>query len=79
VRYIDETYASSANTQVNDSYSALDLSVQYELGNLGPALRGTNVSLKGTNVNDDRRKVCNGTYCYLGDGRSVIAELKYTW
>jgi iron complex outermembrane receptor protein len=79
VRLVGETYTSNANTDTNDAYALFDASIDYELGAIAPLLEGASLGVNGTNLADKRAEVCNGGYCYLGEGRTVLGELKYRW
>ncbi|VVD62332.1 Ferrichrome-iron receptor [Pandoraea pneumonica] len=80
VRYVGATYGDAANSFQVPSVTLVDLSVRYDLGRRFPGMRGWLVSLNASNL-FDRRFVssCSGDTCNWGQGRIVLAGLKYNW
>lgn len=80
-RYIGGSYGDSANSFTTSSATLVDIALRYDLGQLTPKLSGWSASLNGSNL-FDRHYVasCSGTsYCNWGQGRMVLAGLKYQW
>ncbi|YCH24064.1 TonB-dependent siderophore receptor [Pseudomonas sp. D1-3] len=87
-RYIGETdnlavggfaYATAENAHTH-SYTVYDAAVRYDLGKLNNSLEGASVALNAKNLFDkEYLATCDGSYCYYGDPRSVIASVDYKW
>ncbi|SDZ45924.1 TonB-dependent siderophore receptor [Pseudomonas sp. NFIX28] len=81
-RYTGNTYGDQANTWLGkaDAYTVFDASVHYDLGRLDNSLKGASLKLNATNLFDKEYiSTCDGSYCYYGDQRSVIASATYQW
>ena len=81
-RYTGNTYGDQANTWAGkaDAYTVFDGSVHYDLGRLDNSLKGASVKVNATNLfNKDYISTCDGSYCYFGDQRSVVASATYQW
>jgi iron complex outermembrane recepter protein len=82
VRYVGDTYGNTANT-VNGhvgSYTVYDAAVHYDLSRVNPALAGVSVEVTAKNLfNKDYLSTCDGTWCYYGDERNVVAAVNYKW
>ncbi|NGN41598.1 TonB-dependent siderophore receptor [Mesorhizobium sp. CGMCC 1.15528] len=79
VRFLSETYTSTANTSKNDAAVYLDASASYDFGAIDKKYEGVTAAFAVRNIADDRATVCNDGYCYLGQGRNITASLKYRW
>ena len=81
-RYTGNTYGDQANTWAGkaNAYTVFDGSVHYDLGRLDNSLKGASVKVNATNLfNKDYISTCDGSYCYFGDQRSVVASATYQW
>lgn len=82
VRYVGDTYGNTANTDLGHvgSYTLYDAAVHYDLGALDKALKGASVAINANNLfNKDYISTCDGTWCYYGDQRTVLASVNYKW
>ena len=79
VRYVGGTWGNSTNTIRNDAYTLLDASLRYDLGKLSPRFSGVSVAVNANNITNKQAEICNAGLCYLGQGRTVLGTLKYTW
>jgi len=80
VRYVGKTYADEANTLEVPSYVVGDALLGYDFGKLDRHLDGLELALNVTNVTDEVYYTCNGTnFCNYGQGRTVLATMKYRW
>ncbi|SFQ52651.1 iron complex outermembrane recepter protein [Pseudomonas sp. NFPP07] len=81
-RYTGNTYGDQANTWLGkaNAYTVFDAAVHYDLGRLDNSLKGASLKLNATNLFDkDYLSTCDGSYCYFGDQRSVVASATYQW
>jgi iron complex outermembrane receptor protein len=79
-RYVGGSYGNPTNTFRVPSYTLADLGVQYELGRVVPRLNGAALGVNVANLFDRTYVTCtNMTYCTFGQGRQVLASLKYRW
>ncbi len=81
-RYTGNTYGDQGNTWTGkaNAYTIFDGAVHYDLGRLDNSLKGASVKLNATNLfNKDYISTCDGSYCYFGDQRSVVASATYQW
>jgi len=81
-RYTGNTYGDQANTWLGkaDAYTVFDAAVHYDLGRLDRSLKGASLKLNASNLFDkDYLSTCDGSYCYFGDQRSVVASATYQW
>lgn len=81
VRYIDGSYVDAANTLKTSPVTLLDLALRYDLGRASPRLAGWTAALNASNLLDKKYVAsCSGiTFCTWGQGRVVLASLKYQW
>ncbi len=81
VRYIGWTYGNAANTFKVPGYALLDLAAKYDFGATHPRLAGLRFQVNATNLTDKTYIAgCNSnSYCFYGDGRTVLATLRYGW
>jgi iron complex outermembrane receptor protein len=79
IRATSESFTSDANTDKNASAVYLDAAISYDFGAKTPDLKGLSLSVSATNLANREEQVCNGGYCYFGQGRTVLGSLKYKW
>lgn len=81
VRIVGSSYADNANTLKVDGYTLVDAALRYDFGVLDARLKGLQGTLNVTNLLDvDYYSSCSSdTYCQFGNGRLVLAGLRYTW
>ncbi|NWD72345.1 TonB-dependent siderophore receptor [Pseudomonas gingeri] len=82
VRYVGDTFGNTANTPNGhvSSYAVYDAAVHYDLSRLSSSLAGASVEVNAKNLfNKDYLSTCDGTWCYYGDQRSVVAAVNYKW
>jgi len=82
VRYVGDTFGNTANTPNGhvSSYTVYDAAVHYDLSRLSSSLAGASVEVNAKNLfNKDYLSTCDGTWCYYGDQRSVVAAVNYKW
>jgi len=81
VRFVDYTWGDAANTFKVPSYTLFDAAVGYDFAALSPKLAGARLSLNVTNVGDKRyvSGCVNALFCTYGEGRKILATLRYQW
>lgn len=81
VRFVGASYGDDANTVEADGYALLDAALRYDFGAKNPDLKGLEATLNVTNLLDkDYYSSCSyNIYCQYGNGRTVLAGLKYKW
>nr|WP_304655976.1 TonB-dependent siderophore receptor [Neorhizobium galegae] len=79
IRATSESFTSDANTDRNAGVVYLDAAISYDFGAKNPDLKGLSLSVSATNLANREEQVCNGGYCYFGQGRTVLGSLKYKW
>lgn len=81
VRFVGASYSNDANTVKVDGYTLLDAAVRYDFGAKNPKLKGLQATLNVTNLLDrEYYSSCSSEfYCQYGNGRTVLAGLKYKW
>jgi iron complex outermembrane recepter protein len=81
LRFVGSSYADDANTVKADGYTLVDAAVKYDFGAKRPGLKGLEATLNVTNLlNEEYYSSCSyGFYCQYGNGRTVVAGLKYKW
>jgi len=64
-----------------DGYALLDAAVKYDFGVKNPRFKGLEATLNVTNLlNKEYYSSCSSNYyCQYGNGRTVIAGLRYKW
>ncbi|CBS91138.1 TonB-dependent siderophore receptor [Azospirillum lipoferum] len=79
IRFVGGSFADDANTIRTSGYALVDASVRYDLGKLGPSLRGAEATLNATNLFDkEYYSSCSSSfYCQYGNGAQVLAGLRY--
>ncbi|WP_158215392.1 TonB-dependent siderophore receptor [Candidimonas nitroreducens] len=81
VRYVEGSYGDATNTFKTPSATLVDLALRYDLGRASQTLRGWTATLNVSNL-ADRKYVASciaSTFCTWGEGRVVLAGLKYQW
>lgn len=81
VRFVGSSYGDDANTIKADGYTLIDAAIKYDFGVKRPDLKGLQATLNVTNLfNEEYYSSCSyGYFCQYGNGRTVIAGLKYKW
>ena len=82
VRYVGDTYGDAANTYLGHvgSNTVYDASVHYDLGRLSNSLKGASLAVDAKNIfNKEYLSTCDGSWCYYGDERNVVASVNYKW
>jgi iron complex outermembrane receptor protein len=81
VRLVGSSYSNDANTVKADGYTLLDAALRYDFGVRNPNLKGLQATLNVTNLLDkEYYSSCSSEYfCQYGNGRTVLAGLKYKW
>lgn len=81
VRYLDSSWGDTINSFRVPAVTLADLSVQYDFGQQFASLKGYTAEVSVSNLfNKDYIASCVGTaYCVYGQGRLVLANLKYRW
>jgi iron complex outermembrane receptor protein len=78
-RYIGRIYGDDQNSFSVAGVGLLDAAVHYELANLDKRLSGARLQVNATNLLDREYQSCQAAYCYWGEGRTVLASLRYRW
>jgi iron complex outermembrane receptor protein len=81
VRYVQGSYGDATNTFMTPSATLVDLALRYDLGRVSSKLNGWTATLNVSNL-ADRKYVASciaSTFCTWGEGRVVLAGLKYQW
>lgn len=81
VRYIGGSYGNTANTLMTTSATLVDVALRYDLKQAFPGMKGWTASLNASNLLN-RHYIASCTdaaYCYWGQGRVMLAGLKYQW
>jgi iron complex outermembrane receptor protein len=81
LRFVGASYSNDANTVKADGYALFDAALRYDFGAKNPKLKGLQATLNITNLFDkEYYSSCSSEYyCQYGNGRTVLAGLKYTW
>jgi iron complex outermembrane receptor protein len=82
VRYVGETYGDNFNTFVIPSYALVDAAVSYDLAYARRDWKGWKAQVNITNLADHFYVASCLTglpYCGLGNARTVLGTLKYSW
>jgi iron complex outermembrane receptor protein len=79
VRATGKSFTDDYNTAKNAGVVYFDASIAYDFGVKSPDLKGLSLSVSATNLANLEEQVCNGGYCYFGQGRTVLGSLKYKW
>lgn len=80
VRFIGGSYGDTANTFLTSSATLVDLAMRYDLGRAFATMQGWTASLNVSNLLDRNYIAsCDDGTCNFGEGRLVLAGLKYQW
>nr|WP_284739373.1 TonB-dependent siderophore receptor [Rhizobium sp. CG5] len=81
LRFVGSSYSNDANTVKADGYTLLDAALRYDFGARNPSLKGLQATLNVTNLLDkEYYSSCSSEYyCQYGNGRTVLAGLRYKW
>lgn len=81
LRVVGSSYADNANTFKAGGYTLVDAALRYDFGVVSPRLAGLEGTLDVTNLLDrDYYASCSSDiYCQFGNGRQVLAGLRYRW
>jgi len=82
VRYVGDTFGDYANTLSIPAYTVVDAAISYDFGYLRPDLRGFTAQINARNLTDRYyvQSCFTGLpYCALGQGRTILGTLKYSW
>ncbi len=81
VRYLGSSWGDAANTFEVPSVTLFDAAVHYDLGKRWPSLKGVSLSVTASNIFDKTyiSSCLNALYCTFGEGRLVLANVKYRW
>ncbi|RLM24492.1 ferrichrysobactin receptor [Brenneria alni] len=81
VRYIGTSYGDNAESFKVPAYTLYDAMASYDLGEASSRLKGAKVQLNVNNLSDKHYVAsCSGsTACFYGVGRSIIANVSYSW
>jgi iron complex outermembrane receptor protein len=81
VRSVGSSFGDDANILVSPGYVVLDAALRYELVNLAQAWKGAEVTLNVSNLLDKSyyTSCSSNIYCQFGNGRLVLAGLRYRW
>ncbi|CAB3732789.1 Ferrichrome outer membrane transporter/phage receptor [Achromobacter deleyi] len=78
-RYIGTSYGDSLNVMRNPAATLFDVSLSYEPGYAHPALKGWQASISVQNLANKEVQTCSDGYCYLGQGRQIVGQVRYKW
>ncbi|MDQ1081105.1 TonB-dependent siderophore receptor [Pseudoroseomonas cervicalis] len=79
-RFIGSSYRDDDNSGGKvGAVTLFDAAIRYDLDALAPELRGMRLAVNATNLGDRDYSSCAQSYCYWGDGRTVIGSLRYRW
>ena len=81
VRYVGSSWGNPINSFKAPSYTLVDLSLSYELENLGEGLKGWKTMASATNLFNKRyvSSCYSDAWCWFGAERSVQVGLKRSW
>ncbi|MDQ0457777.1 TonB-dependent siderophore receptor [Rhizobium paknamense] len=81
LRFVGSSYADDANTIKADGYTLVDAGLKYDFGVKSPKLKGLQGTLNVTNLFDkEYYSSCSSSYyCQYGNGRTVLAGLRFKW
>lgn len=81
VRSVGRSYGDDVNSLVSPGYVVFDAGLRYDLANLVRAWRGAEATLNVTNLFDKSyyTSCSSNFYCQFGNGRLVLAGLRYRW
>lgn len=81
VRFVGSSYADDANKVKAEGYTLVDAALKYDFGVKNQKLKGLEATLNVTNLlNKEYYSSCSSNYfCQYGNGRTVLAGLRYKW
>lgn len=81
VRSVGPSYGDDINQLVSPGYVVFDVAARYDLVNLARAWKGAELTLNVTNLFDTSyyTSCSSNIYCQFGNGRLVLAGLRYRW
>ncbi|NTG90674.1 TonB-dependent siderophore receptor [Agrobacterium rhizogenes] len=81
VRFVGSSYADDANKVKAEGYTLLDAALKYDFSVKNQKLKGLEATLNVTNLlNKEYYSSCSSNYyCQYGNGRTVLAGLRYKW
>ena len=82
VRYVGRSWGDGKNTFVIPSYTLFDAVISYDLAYARPDLKGWKAQINATNLTNEYYVASCLTglaYCGLGNARTVLGTLKYSW
>lgn len=81
IRFVGSSYADNANTVKAAGYTLVDVAMRYDFGAKNPALKGLEGTLNVKNLfNKQYYSSCSSNiYCQYGNGREVLAGLRFKW
>ncbi|MCC4833882.1 TonB-dependent siderophore receptor [Shewanella sp. 10N.7] len=80
VRYVGEMQMDAMNTDQVESYTLVDLSVGYDLGEFSSSLLGASVNLVANNLFNEEYYTCyDSVNCWYGAERNVELNFKYNF
>jgi len=79
-RYVAGSYGDALNTFQTPAVTLLDAALHYKLDKALPGLKGWTASLNASNLADKHYiSSCSDGFCNWGQGRVMLAGLKYQW
>jgi iron complex outermembrane recepter protein len=82
VRYVGETYGDNFNTFVIPSYALVDAAASYDFAYARPSWKGWKAQVNVTNLTNKfyvASCLTGLAFCGLGNARTVLGTLKYSW
>lgn len=81
VRYLGKTFGDPTNNFEVPAVTLIDLALNYNLGHMMPALKGSTFALNVSNLtNKEYVASCTSRlYCFIGQDRTITATLTYRW
>lgn len=81
VRFVGSSFADNANTVKAEGYTLVDAALRYDFGARSASLKGLEGRLNVSNLFDKTYYAsCSSDYfCQYGNGRQVVAGLRYRW
>lgn len=80
VRYVGSAYNGPKELYTVPSYTLVDATIGYDLGEASPALRGLDLSITANNLFDKQYLArCSEANCSWGTRRTILANLRYRW
>ncbi|OZI35952.1 TonB-dependent siderophore receptor [Bordetella genomosp. 1] len=81
VRVVGASYADNANDIEADGYTLVDAALRYDFGAASASLKGLEGRLNVNNLFDKTyySSCSSNFYCQYGNGRQIVAGLRYRW